>query len=318
MGAKPFVHAACAAAAAAALCTIPERAAADAARAWAAARDNVPAQAALVIGADLSAITKSQTFHRFLPLALAKDPEVRKLFETIKTSCKIDPLTAIQGVVYATDADRKHGAVYVSLGAGLDQAKLTKCFEEVAKASGAKDAKLTVKKTGAITEVTIDKDKARDKAYVSWIGSDVLVIPSDLRDRAVLEKWIGKKGGLARSPLAKLHASANTKGVVWGASAIAKELDPGLRMKSAHGALTMAGKNLVLDLSTTLDSAKAAADAVVKANAQIALVVGTGQLPPTVKTMLQQVSIKSSGPVISIKATVAETELLGLLTMIGP
>ena len=314
MGAKPFVHAACAAAAAAALCAIPERAAADAARAWAAARDNLPAQAALVVGADLTAITKSQTFHRFLPLALAKEPDARKVFETIKTSCKIDPLTAIQGVVYATDADRKHGAIYLSLGGGLDQAKLTKCFEEVAKASGAKDAKLTVKKAGAVTEVTIDKDKA----YVSWIGTDVLVIPSDLRDRAVLEKWIGQKGGLARSPLGKIHASANTKGVLWGASAIAKELDPGLRMKSAHGALTMAGGNLVVDLHTTLDTAKAAADAVAKANAQIAQVAGTGQVPPSIKTMLQQISIKASGPVISIKAAIPEAELVGLLSLIGP
>jgi hypothetical protein len=314
MGAKPFVHAACAAAAAAALCAIPARADADAARAWTAAKANLPAQTALVIGADLTAVTRSQTFKMFLPLALSREPDAKRLFETIKTSCKIDPLTAIQGVVYATDADRKHGAMYLSLGAGLDQAKLTKCFAEVAKASGAKDAKLTVKKTGAITELVVDKDKA----YVSWIGTDVLVIPSDLRDRAVLEKWIGGKGGLARSPIGKLHARANTRGAVWGASAIAKELDPGLRMKSAHGALTIASGHLAIELHTTLDSAKAAADAVAKANAQIAQVAGTGQVPPNVKTMLQQVSVKSSGSEITIKATVPESELLGLLSLIGP
>ena len=314
MGAKPFVHAACAAAAVAALCAMPQRAAADAARAWAAAKDNLPASTALVIAADLTAITRSQIFSRFLPLALSREPEARKVFDTIKASCKIDPLTAIHGLVYATDADRKQGAIYLSLGGGLDQAKLTSCFEEVAKASGAKDPKLIVKKTGAITEIAMDNAKA----YVSWIGTDVLVIPSDIRDKAVLEKWIGQKGGLARSPLAKIHASANTKGALWVASAIAKEIDPGLRMKSAHGALTMAGGNLAIDLHTMLDSAKAATAAVARANTQIAQVAGTGQLSPGVKAMLQQISVKSSGPEVSIQATVPEAEVLGLLSLFGP
>src|SRR6185436_19764842 len=227
MGAKLFVPAACAAATVAALCALPDRALADPARAWAVAKDNLPAQAALVIGADLTAITKSQTFNQLLPLAFAKEPDARKLFETIKTSCKIDPMTAIHGMVYATDADRKQGAVYLALGAGLDQAKLTSCLEQVAKANG-KDAKLTAKKVGAITELTVDAGKA----YVSWIGADVLVIPSDLHDRAVLEKWIGQKGGLAKSPLAKIYPSANTKGAVWGASAVPKDLEPGVHMKS--------------------------------------------------------------------------------------
>src|SRR5262249_29138792 len=149
--------------------------------------DNLPAQTALLIGADLTAITKSQVFRQLLPIALAQQPDARKILDTIKASCKIDPLTAIQGVVYATDADRKQGAVYLSL-AGLDPAKLTACLEWIAKDSGASDAKLTVKKAGAITEIAVDTRKA----YVSWIGTDVLVIPTDPRDKSMLEKWIGQ------------------------------------------------------------------------------------------------------------------------------
>jgi hypothetical protein len=311
MRAHRFVYAACAAAA---LCALPGRAEADAARAWAAAKDNLPSATAVVIGADLGAITKSQIWNMFLPLALSKEPDAQKLLETIKTSCKVDPMTAIQGVVYATDADRKQGAIYLSLGAGLDQPKLTKCFEEIARSNGAKDAKLSVKKTGAITELALDPDR---KAYVSWIGTDVLVIPSDIRDRAVLEKWIGGKGGLAKSPLAKIHTAANTKGALWGATSIEKELDPGMRMKSAHGALTVAGGNLVIDLHTTLDSPKAAADAVAKARDQISK-VAAGPVPSAVKTMLQQVSIKAAGAEISISASVPEAEVLGMLSLLGP
>ena len=128
---------------------------------------------------------------------------------------------------------------------------------------------------------------------------------------------IFQKGGLARSPLGKIHASANTKGALWGATAIAKELDPGMRMKSAHGALTVSGGTLVIDLHTTLDSAKAAAEAVAKANAQIAQ-VAAGPVTDAVKTMLQQVSVKATGAEVSVRASVPEAEVLGLLSMLGP
>lgn len=310
MGAKTIVHAACAAAA---LCAFTQHADADPARAWAAAKDNLPAQTAIVIGADLTAIAKSQIFSQFLPLALAKEPDAQKLLETIKTTCKIDPLTAVHGVVYASDADHKQGAVYLSLGAGLDQPKLTKCFEDVAKVSGGKAAKLTVKKVGAITEISMDKDK--DKAYVGWVGSDVLVVGTDPSDKAALEKWVGQKGGLAKSPVGKLAAAANTKGAMWGVSSVAKEIEQGMNMKSAHGALTVAGGNLTIDLHTTLDSAKSAADAVTKANAQIAQLSGTGGLTPGLKTMLQQISVKATGPDLTVKASVPERELMTLLPM---
>ena len=314
MGAKPFVHAAFAAAAVAALCAAPDRAAADAARAWAAAKDNLPAQTALVIGADLTAITRSQIFNTLVTLAMAKEPDAKKVFETIKTSCKIDPMTAVQGVVYAADADRKQGVVYLSMGPGLDQAKLTSCAEQVAKAQGAKDAKLTVTKVGAVTEITTDGKKS----YISWIGADVLVVGKDVHDKAALEKWIGQKGALAKSPVAKLHGTANTKGAIWGVSSIVKELEPGVKMKTAYGALTMTGGNLGLDLHTTLDSAKAATDAVTKANTQIAQVTSSAQLPANIKTMLKQVSVKSAGPDVTVKASVPEADLLGLLSLMGP
>lgn len=311
MGPSRLVYAASAALALTVLA--PARAEADAGRAWAVARDNLPASASMVIGVDFTAITKSTLFGQLMPLALSQQADVRKGLDLVKASCKIDPFAVIQGLVIARDPDSGQGAVYVSLGAGLDQPKLMKCLEEIAKASGLKDAKLSVKKTGAITELAMDKDKI----YVSWIGSDVLVIPLDIRDRAQLEKWSGQKGALARSPVGKLLASANTRGTVWGASSQAKQLDPGINMKGAYGALTMAGGNLVIDLHVTMDSAKAATEAAAKATTQIAQ-VSAGKAPPNVQAMLKQVSVKAVGAEVAIKATVPESELLGLMSMVGP
>jgi hypothetical protein len=311
MGTRRFVYAASAALAFAALA--PARAEADAGKAWTAAKDNLPANTSMVIGADLGAVTKSTLFNQLLPLALSQQPDIRKGLDLVKASCKIDPLAAIQGLVVARDPDKGEGAIYLALGAGLDQPKLTKCLEEIAKANGNKDAKLSVKKTGAVTELGMDGKNA----YVSWIGSDVLVIPFDIRDKAQLERWVGQKGGVAKSPVSKLVAAANTKGTVWGASSQTKQLEQGIMMKGAHGALSMASGNLGLDLHVMLDSAKAATDAVARANKQLAD-VSAGNVPPKVQAMLKQVSVKAAGPEVTIKASVPENELMSLLMLMGP
>ena len=186
-------------------------------------------------------------------------------------------------------------------------------IEEIAKASGNKDAKLSVKKTGAVTELGMDGKTA----YVSWIGGDVLAISLDIRDKAQLERWVGQKGGVARSPVSKLVAAANTKATVWGASSQTKQLEQGITMKGAHGALSMASGNLGLELHVMLDNAKAATEAVARANKQLAD-VSAGNVPPKVQAMLKQVSVKAAGPEVTIKASVPETELLSLMMLMGP
>jgi len=79
----------------------------------------------------------------------------------------------------------------------------------------------------------------------------------------------------------------------------------------------VAGGNLALDLHMTLDGAKAATDAAAKANAQITQ-AASAALSPSVKMMLQQISIKAVGPEVAVKATVPESEVLGLFSLFGP
>jgi hypothetical protein len=293
----------------------PLRAEADVGKAWAAAKDNLPAGATMVIGADVAAITKSQLFGSVLPLVLSQQADAKQGFDLLKSSCKVDPLAAIQGIVLGTDADQKQGAVYIQLGGGMDAGKLTKCLEEVVKAKGPKDAKLSVKKTGAITELAVGSDKI----YLSWFGTDVLAIPVDIKDKSMLEKWTGQKGALAKGSLGKLLAAVNTKATLWGASSASKELDPGVNMKGAHGALTAAGGKLALDLRVILENAKQASDAVAKATAGISQAASAGALAPNIKAMLQQISVKAAGPEVSVKVSVPEADLIALVgSFLGP
>ncbi len=180
-------------------------------------RTTCPRKLALVIGADLTAIAETKLFNTFLALAMAKEPDAKKVFETIKTSCQIDPLSAVHGVVLRRRRSQAGRGLPRSARASISQAReLRRAGRQV---PGRQGSKLTVKKTGAITEISTDKEKL----YVSWIGTDVLVVGSDVHDKAALEKWVGQKGGLAKSPVAKLHGGTNTKGRGLGVRSLTKE-----------------------------------------------------------------------------------------------
>lgn len=298
-----------AASAALALCTLSLRADADSARAWAVAKDNLPANATTVIGADLTAITKSALFNQLMPLALTQ-ADVKKPLDLVKAACKFDPLTAVHGAVIAFGEDRGSGVIFLSLG--VDQPKLMKCLEDVAKASGDKGAKVAAKKTGALTEIAI----GADKLYVSWFGTDVVAVALRAEDKGALEKWIGGKGAFGKTAAGKHAASANTKAALWGATSNSTEPEPGMKIKGGHGALTITGGNLTIDLRAMLDSPKAATDAAAKATADLAKAVKGSDLPDAVKAIAKQTSIKAVGAELAMKTTVAENAVMPLITQL--
>src|SRR5262245_47233436 len=82
-------------------------------RAWNAAKAGLPSDAQIVIGVDVTAIQQTQIFSALFP-KLREKAEVAQMLDTLKDSCKIDPLTAVQSVVVAMPVDQSDGAVYLS------------------------------------------------------------------------------------------------------------------------------------------------------------------------------------------------------------
>src|SRR5665647_1585555 len=168
-----------------ALCIIPLRplrAAADPGKAWTAAKASLPATTSVVVGFDLAALAKSSLFKLALPLMLAQQPDMKSGLELVKTTCQIDPLTAVSGVVAGTDKDQKQGAIFIAVN-GIDEAKIVTCLDAIAKAKGTADTVVSVTKDGAITEVA----KGTDKFYMTWISKDVIAIAVVPGDKAQLQ-----------------------------------------------------------------------------------------------------------------------------------
>lgn len=278
-------------------------------KAWNAAKAGLPADAQIVIGVDVTAIQQTQTFSALFP-KLREKPELAAMFDALKDSCKVDPLTAVQGVVVAMPVDQSDGAVYLSI-AGIDRTKLGECMKVASEHD--KGPKLTVKQTGNITEMTKDKETS----FLGWIGKDVVVVSFHATDKPSLLKWMGGKGALGKSAVGKVLGKVNTSATLWGVVDGDKELQPGITAKRAYGAVTFAKGKLDADLHAVLASAADATTIAGVANQQIADLnkAGAGGGPPQVLAMLKTVKVATANDEVVVKASVVEQDLLAVIAM---
>jgi hypothetical protein len=281
---------------------------AEPSKAWTAAKAGLPADAKIVIGADLVAIQKTQLFATYYPKLLEKG-DAGKVIEKVKGSCKIDPLTAVQGVVVATSADQEDGAVYLSI-TGLDKAKLSSCLTAAVQGMADKDAKVTLKQDGNITQVSDGKDTA----FIGWIGKDVIVVSLHAKDKSSLLKWMGGKGALAKSDVGKSIAKLNTAATMWGAGEASKEIEPGVTVKGGYGTVTFAKGNLDADVHAVMANAPQATKMATSTKKQLDE-AKQGQLPKTFVTMLSAVSIAAANDEVVLKGSFVEQDLLSVLAL---
>jgi hypothetical protein len=285
--------------------------------AWTAAKAGLPADAKIVVGVDLAALQKSQLFAAFYPKLLEK-ADASKAIEMMKEICRIDPLAAVQGVVVATSADQEDGAVYLAIS-GLDKAKVSSCFQNAVQSTGDKDAKVSLKQDGNITEVS-DGKKTR---FIGWVGNNVIVLSLHREDKPSLVKWMGGKGELAKSKFGKILAKVNTSAAVWGAGEGSKELRPGTTAKGGYGAVTFSKGNLGIDVHAVMEDAAQATLMASWAQGMFdAFRRGMRGPAPELSDMLAAATFVGSSNEVVLKASFAEKELLAnnvvpLLSIIG-
>ncbi|HEU4730776.1 MAG TPA: hypothetical protein VFT22_22930 [Kofleriaceae bacterium] len=313
-------------AATALLVVVSHRAHADG-KAWAAARAGLPVEAKLIVGVDVAAFQKSQLFATLYPRLIEK-ADAAKLIDTVKDACKIDPLAAMQAVVVATSSDREDGAVYIALS-GLDRARLSACLQVAAQkhldsqdkpdptartarpAKTAGVASVVVRQDGNITEVS----DGHDTVFLGWSGKDVLVVSLHAQDRPSLVKWMGGKGALGRSELARSIARTNTSATMWGASEVSQEVQDGVTVKGGYGAVKLAKGNLDADFHAVMGSPAQATTMAATAQKQLEEARQGGQMPPGLIAMLKTVTIAATSNEVVIKANVGEKDVLGLMAI---
>jgi hypothetical protein len=278
----------------------------DTARAWAAARAGLPADAKFVFGLDVAALQKTQLFATFYP-KLREDPSAAQKLDAVKALCKLDPVAIIQGVVVGMSSDQQAGAAYVAIG-GVDRAKLSSCLQLVFQA-GQKDIKISIKQAGNVTEIT----RGSETAYLGWIGKDVIVVSLHAEDKPSLVKWMGGKGALAKADLGKTLAKVNTAAAMWGAGEGDKEIEPGITLHGGYGAVTYAKGNVSADVHAAMTNPDEATKMAASVNSQLGLLKHAPQLSPEVVAVLTAVTIAADKDQVRIQANLGEKDLLAAL-----
>jgi len=276
-------------------------------RAWAAAKAGLPATTKLVISVDVAAAQKTQLFTTYYP-KLRDKPEAGKVLDAIKDGCKLDPLAVVGSVVVASGEDDEDAVIYVAM-TGIDKAKASSCLQTMARTDD-KTAKVSIKHTGNVTEVT----KGGDTVYFGWVGKDVVVVPLRNKDKAALTRWMGGKGALAKSDLGKTLAKLNTSATVWGAGNGTKEIQPGLNAKGGYGTLNTGNGMLACDIHAVLENTEQASNMAGMANQQLDQAKNGGPLlPPEVVSLLKATTVTADKDEVRIKANVAEKDVLGAI-----
>jgi hypothetical protein len=294
--------------AAVALSFLSLHARADTAKAWTAAKAGLPADAKIVIGVDLAAIQKTQMFATLYPKLLEK-ADASKAIETLKGTCKIDPLASVQGMVVAMSEDQQDGAIYLAVS-GVDRAKLSSCVQAMVQEKADKTAKVSLKQDGNITQVSDGKDTA----FLGWVGKDVVVVSIHAQDKASLVKWMGGKGALGKSGVGKSIGRLSTAAMVWGAGDLTKEVEPGITVKGGYGAVTFAKGNLDADVHAVMASADQASKMATTTKKQLDD-AKQGGLPPAISGMLKTVTIAPANDEVVLKGSFVEKDLMAVFAL---
>lgn len=286
---------------------------ADAARAWAVAREHAPASAVKVLALDLDTISAS-SLGAFLTPALGAYG-ARETLDTIQKKCGIDAVKAVDGVVLVSSAKDRTGVFVVSLDPAVikDASAVEACATAFAAARTAEAPAPAVQAAGAVRTLAVGDQTI----YARWLAPDVLAIPAKAGDKAMLTAFTSGRGAFAKAAVAKLVAKTNTSAALWYATAVSQSVD-GKTMKAGYGSLDVADKLLRLSVAMTFGSAREAKAVEKLASDQIVALLASGRLDAVVMEMLNQVNITSTGAALSVSGAIPEDQLMPLIGALSP
>jgi hypothetical protein len=282
---------------------------ADTARAWAAARAGLPADAHFVFGLDIAALQKTQLFATYFPM-LRDKPDTAKVLDAVRDLCKLDPVAIVQGVVVGMSSDQSEGAAYVALK-GLDRTKVSACLQQIMQ-SGKSDLKVSVKQDGDVTVIS----HGSDSHFVGWAGKDVVVVALHPEDRPALARWMGGKGALGKTGIGKTLGKVNTAAEIWGAGEGQRELEPGITLAGGYGTVGYAKGNLAADVHAVLGNADQATKEAGAINQQLDQARQGTQLPAELSAVAKAVTVSAESDQLHIKANLRERDLLRALEVV--
>lgn len=191
----------------------------------------VPAEATVVLGADVRALTRSTLASRALDQMLLRDPELGERLERLENECKLDPSEDLEEIVLGMGSLPSAGTrakdVVLAASGNLVEAEIVACVQRALQAEGGRVI------TKLVAGRTFYRAQQHDGRSV-WFtfGTPKTVVASS--SRAWLELAVGDGDKItSRKDLAELIATAS-EGQLWAAGLVEGRVGEGL-VKLTHG-----------------------------------------------------------------------------------
>jgi hypothetical protein len=286
-----------------ALCLASSLAHADS-KAWNAAKNVVPAHEMAVIGINFASARSSMLYQAFVPMMLSRagDAATKKLND-LKAACGVDPLNAVDSIVFAVD-DKEDVTAVVALN-GLTQSKLESCLTTFSKTE---KKNFEISKDGPLTKYVADTDTT----YVRWLGADTFAIAIKKDQKSNKDDTLaGTGGGIAGDHALRGLGTVNTSATLWGVASKSSPLPTGGSLTGGYGSANVAAGAISVDLHVGTDSAATAAANVKQGQTQLDGMKGSAPFADLVKS----VKLSAVGNDIVVQASVPEKAIMSLAQM---
>lgn len=276
-------------------------------KSWTAIKGKIPANTAVVLSFDVSALRAgAKEYAKVVNGLIKSEKDVAQVVTMIKSTCALDVTTAVSDVSIAFSMGGK-GIISVGLDGGLDEAKLMACANKVLEKQQP-GVKITGK-PGVITEYSVAGQTGG--FFVAWPSKDVFVISTEPDNRPSLETaW--KSGKPLTGDLASYATKANG-GMAW-AAAIPAEPD----IKAGYGTLSLAAGTFKGVMHVIPADPKNGEKMLKEAKPELAKEAKKAQKSSkALAKFLRGVKVGGTSADISIEGSISTADVLALSPVIG-
>ncbi len=277
-------------------------ASADYAKAWQAAKDNLPSTTQMALVVDVAAIAKLPSFTRVFEALRGQERDFEMGYTLLKGACNVtDPVAWVDGVVLAGDTRGKdNGVGFVQVT--IDRTKASACLESVLKVVGGRKT-TSVKQDGIYTVATVGKDTA----YFAWVTPNVIAFSIRPDNKASLDAFLNQKGGWVKAPVAALATKMDPKAVLSGVFAVDK-VDTWFPVAKAFANVTLSGGTITGAVTGSFLDAKAATSFAEEMNKERDRDLKKDRTPAAVKKLMTAVKIAAGGTEVTAKGSLSEKD----------
>ncbi|HEY0252455.1 MAG TPA: hypothetical protein VGC41_13060 [Kofleriaceae bacterium] len=272
-------------------------------KAWSTGKSVINGSASVVGGMSAASVQNSGLYKQYLPLLMSQAGDMKKLLDSVQSTCKIDVLASIDSVAFGIDGNHA-GTIVVALK-GTDHKAVDACFTKLGDAEK-KPIKITT--DGKLSRYEGAGDQP---VFMQWLATDVVAISTAASDKDATQKLLSS--GVATNAKLKTALGTVNKGAsfwfIIDKAAIQDNSNPDVQQ--IYGNAEVANKKITITSHIATTNAAAATAMAAKGTKKLA--DAQAGASKDLQAAIGSVSIKTSGADVVASASLKEDDVVPIV-----